>query len=284
MGYRRTHQQEGRRSRAANPYRSLGHEAGKQGVGDGHRRRSEVGLVKRAGASRPRMVVVYAGHSFVRRSKCAMVGGSHIPTQYQDVQHRSQAAELAHHYKVGYRVSEVYTMARGIVHAGDLNRHIDDILEKDPNMILLEVGTNSLSTMDDDVTDAQVYSVALYVKALAAIIPPHITVVCMGVVPRESPTMSCTVESFTKYAGLYNGFLKQFAEESHRGQIPTNFRYQKPQGWWTQELPDGSSVPCPVDDWICGDMIHPTREAFLTKHARTVKKAILNPRNLPTNL
>lgn len=227
-----------------------------------------------------KMIVVHTGHSFVRRSKCAMLNQHYSKNSYLDTrQEHDEDGRLARRHNLFLRVKSIHTFARNISRIEQMVAHVGSIKALNPDMVLFELGSNELANMPENVPQNDLFIVANYLKSLAACFHPTICVF-MGVVPRIS-NINSSPEAYKQYAKWFNGFLHQFEQESLRGSYPTNFRYHKMQGWHYKKDRHNRDVECPPEDWVCHDGVHPTVEHMKNKHSATLKKAILDYKNIP---
>ena len=226
-----------------------------------------------------RMVVVQTGHSLVRRSKCAVLGEIHDRDNFRDTTD-AQAIILPLKHKVWWRVQKIHTYSKDISFIRDIIGDCDPILNHNPDMVLVDLGSNELANCLDGYDIGKIFVIANLLRQLSALLYPSICVF-MQILPRRR-YMSCTPENFDHYATIFNNFLGQWHHEALSGCFPDNFRFYRMQGWWTKkdDIP-GADIPCPTSDWMKTDGIHVTTDAMAVKHSRNIKKAILDNDTYP---
>jgi len=226
-----------------------------------------------------RMIVVQTGHSFVRRSKCAVLGEVYDKDTFRDTTD-DQADTLAWEHKVWWRVQRIHTYSKDISSIRDILPDCDPILANNPDLVLVDIGSNDLAKCFNGYNTSKIFLIANLLRQLAALLHPRICVF-MQVLPRRK-RMKCTSESFDHYATIFNNFLSQWHNEALTGCFPDNFRFYKMQGWWTKnDEITGAVIPCPTSDWMKGDGIHAHTDAMAGKHSRNIKKAILDNDTYP---
>lgn len=230
---------------------------------------------------------MHSGHSFVRRSKCAMLGERYHKNTYMDTDNgnidkntTTEARQLAKDYRVTNKISRIHTHAKGIAFIGDILEKPTHLTSLTPDMIVFELGSNELAQLKDGWDRNRIFIIANQLKGLAAYFCPNTICVFMGVLPRVN-NISCTPESFRIYANWFNDFLRQFAKTSMRGIYPQNLRYHHMQGWAYKKDNRGRDVERSASEWLGHDNIHPHKRVFKDKYAHTFRKAMLNNENLP---
>jgi hypothetical protein len=224
-----------------------------------------------------------AGHSFVRRSTRQLL--PEFPHQNRDITSNYWAEQLADSYKVSYRCHRIFTVSNQshsspkVVYISHLLDRVQEIMSYSPSMVLVDCLSNELSRLTDQHHISDVWAIALRIRDLVSRFPPHVTVICMGVVPRVSGIAS-SIPMFRYYARYLNLYLKHIEDLAiTSSQPPLNFRYHAMQGWDYIRGDDGQPYELPTSTWMDAQGIHPTPEAFAHKYRRTVKKAILDRKN-----
>jgi len=144
--------------------------------------------------------------------------------------------------------------------------HHDPILANNPDLVLVDLGSNDLAKCFDGYNTSKIFMIANLLRQLAALLHPRICVF-MQVLPRRKH-MKCTPENFDHYATSFNNFLAQWHDEALTGCFPDNFRFYRMQGWWTKnDEITGAVIPCPTSDWM-KEGWHPCT------HRRNVREAL----------
>ena len=225
---------------------------------------------------------VMAGHSFVRGFKNAMVGGR--PASHEDVSDPVTAARFAEKLEITTRYHGLYTQAKNMVFIADLRRDLQQIFQKNPDSILVNVGSNDLATLRPDYSVQQVKELAAELRDFVHFqVPSHIIVVCMGVVPRLQGIHTSPAQ-FREAARLFNEELQSFETDALAGVEPTNFRYNRMRGWDQQEVNNQGAIQqldLEVEAWCNDRGIHPRHHVYMDKFAKSVKRALTMSKNRP---
>ena len=239
----------------------------------------------------PTKQVAMVGHSFPRHHKNALmrqvpgydVGPNGGPT-FKDIKHLQAAKTLASKMGVSAHYHAIYTHCRGINMVQQLIDQVDSILLLYPDVILATIGTNNFARMPVPPTDAQISDIANQTRVFATLIPPHIPVIFMGMVPRQlsiqmgnAPHM--TDQQFRDVGIKFNAYLKEYEISARQGNVPTNYRYYRMSNWYFSDTQH--TVPIPASAWCGPDGIHPTPAYLLDKYTKSVKNALLEGKNRP---
>lgn len=236
-----------------------------------------------------RWVTVHTGHSFVRHSKYHLLADSGVGQPqlgqksgngFANTTDR-EAESLAEHLRLSEKYSKVHFMAR---HINFISQILDPtqlkaILDKNPDVILVNGGTNEMSNFISPPTEFQILQLAGQLRSLAQKVPSDIKVVCMGMVPRDGRSY-LSEEQFRAGMKVFNDTLQAFHDAALSGTPPTNFRYFKMAGWEYQDN-NGVKEERPISDWADAGRIHPRPHMFVTKYAKSVRDALLAPKNKP---
>lgn len=228
------------------------------------------------------------GHSFIRGFKLAMLqghiddhiqGGTH-GAAFRDVVYGATAAEFARQIKIDLRYKKVYTHARLVTFIPDLTRDLTHILARNPDSIILNIGSNDLAALYNNFTEEQVIAMTDAIRDFVQFkIPNHIIVVCMGVVPRLSG-INTTPDRFVDAADLFNRQLQILENKALAGEEPVNIRYNKMVGWnWIQV--GNQHVRLDPRTWCNAQGIHPTDDMYKDKFCKSIRRALTMSKNRP---
>ena len=256
--------------------------------------------------------LVVSGHSFIRQWKWVtlntvtppVVQGDrcdrNVPNQpiqvYMDATHE-QSEMLANSLEVVTVYKRVFTVAKGISFIADLldtlrpANFISIWISKNPDAVVVAIGSNDLARLYRNFTRCQVRSLAHELKAFAAAFNPSIPVTFMGVVPRDNRSLdSARIDevSFRSAARVFNEELQRLEEQAlgirdnpTLDPTPTNFRYGKMRGWdYCQVM--GQQVELPVSSWANSGGVHPRDSVYLDKWNKSLKNVVHHPKSKPS--
>ena len=235
--------------------------------------------------------VAMVGHSFTRHHKNALMRqvpgydvGPNGGPNFKDIKHLQAAKTLASQLQISGHYHAVYTHCKEVNFTQQLIDQVDTILQLYPDIILANIGTNNFARMPGPPTDSQIRQIANETRVFATLIPPHIPVVFMGMVPRQLGIQMHNVphmtdQEFREVGIKFNAYLRQFEQDARQGHVPSNFRFHSMDNWFfsdTQHL-----VPISPSSWCGPDGIHPTTPVLLDKYSKSVKNALLEGKNRP---
>ena len=256
--------------------------------------------------------LVVSGHSFIRHWKWVSLNNltplvlqgdrcdrnvQNQPTQvYRDPTHE-QSKMLANSLEVVTVYKRVFTVAKGISFIADLldtlrPAHFISIwISKNPDAVVVAIGSNDLARLHRNFTWSQVRSLAHELKDFAAAFNPSIPVTFMGVVPRDNRSLDpvkIDEVGFRSAARVFNEELQRLEEQAlgirdnpTHDPTPTNFRYGKMRGWdYCQVM--GQQVQLPVSSWANPGGVHPRDSVYLDKWNKLLKNVVHHPKSKPS--